>query len=1312
MSVFSLLAPKTPDPRPFLDVSLNDRHITALIDSGAELSVIDFRSFCKLSPRPKLSPCKVQLKTANNSPIQVVGEGIFAISLGKSLTMHRNLVVAKNLNSSLILGADTLNEESLLLDLRNRKLRKSNNYNSSLGTVHAKRDITILPQQERLVDLFASQPLTDDAIFTSSNAYIPDGLISSINCKFRVLAQNPMNIPFTIRKGATLGTLSQAESVSPIRSTDPTEVPKEKYEPQVNLSLPSQNVQVNHLPSEYKSHYIRLIDSFAGVFSLDPADIGHCTVLPQNILLKDPRKIISIPPYRISPNLQPIVHSYVDKLLATGVIQRSTSPFCSPLLLVKKANSGAQQSIHEKYRVVHDFRALNDNTVRDSYPLHNLYDLLDKVAQAKVWSVIDLSSGFWNQSLNPDSRPLTAFAVPGKGHYEYTRSAQGLCNSPATFQRLLDFVVRDIPDVYVYIDDLVISSKDHASHLKTLQLVFERFRKYNFRCRPHKMQLATGEINYLGYNLSQQHGIRPGQAKTEAIKNWNPPTTVTEVKQFLGLCSFFRRTLPNFATIASPLTKLTRKDSEWSQGSLPKIALEAFQNLQSKLITRPCLQAPKFGQPFILTVDASKVGFGATLSQQGVHGEHPVAYASRTLSDRETKNAPFHLEYMAMVWACRHFKPYLVGKQFTLRTDHKPLQVMNKTKGQAFDRFLLELSEFDFKVEYIPGNIMPSDGLSRLPAAAVSSMTYDLKSQINISWSQIKELQQQDKWVKALVVFLLYQSLPKDPELRSFVQANSKNLTIQDKVLCHSSSATNTAVAFAPMGLRSTLLRLAHDHPLAGHYSVSKTLATLSQYWYWPDIHSDVDIHCRSCYTCQKTNVKQSPPVPLGRLPPPSGFNDRVHIDLLGPLPLNLGNKYVMVMVDSYSKWINLAPLPDKKMETVAQSFMDSWVTMFGPCQTLVSDLGTEFHNSAFATLASGFQIHQNFSSTGHAMSNGQAETIVKEVLHYLRRFLENSNNWMESLPKIRFSHNTSIHSSSKQTPYFSVFHARPTVPYGHLSPPSKPNYSDSPVQEYLNHLHHLRNTVQNENQKAAEAAKKYYDKRAKDRSFEKGDKVFIHRGHTGTQFQKFQHKFKGPYIVLDVLSDQNLTIVPYEKQTGRIKPFTIHANNVKLAPALLQIYNTTEMPVNTATPNVPKILPPRVIDPPFADDDNTEIVLPDPHIFQAPATPPVLSPPLMPQPPLSVSDPPVMRSPLQQPASDPTPNPAQAPAPPSVRQTRSKTGTLPDDILHFYPPIRRTLRSNSPIDQPAPPVSLQPTPRHNRNTFTKFRKALTPKKK
>jgi hypothetical protein len=331
------------------------------------------------------------------------------------------------------------------------------------------------------------------------------------------------------------------------------------------------------------------------------------------------------------------------------------------------------------------------------------------VAAANVWSVIDLSSGFWNQQLEEESMEKTAFTIPSMGVFEYTRSAQGLMNSSANFQRLLDYVIRGLARCYCYIDDVLVASSSHEQHLGDLENLFCRFRKYNLKIRLSKLQLGTCDITYLGYNLNKVHGIRAGEAKIRAVKEWPAPADVTQVKQFLGLCSFFRRTIQSFSGIAQPLTKLTRKDSEWRKGILPKEALEAFGTLKSALCRRPALKPVNFSTEFIVTCDAStKNGLGAILSQKHEGVEYPCAYASRTLSTAEKNYAAFQLEQMAMLWAMKHFRPYLCGKHFTVRTDHKPLVGLNRIQGQQMQRMHSELEEFQpFTVEYISGEQIP-----------------------------------------------------------------------------------------------------------------------------------------------------------------------------------------------------------------------------------------------------------------------------------------------------------------------------------------------------------------------------------------------------------------------------------------------------------------------------------------------------------------------------------------------------------------------------------------------------------------------------
>jgi hypothetical protein len=198
--------------------------------------------------------------------------------------------------------------------------------------------------------------------------------------------------------------------------------------------------------------------------------------------------------------------------------------------------------------------------------------------------------------------------MPGMGHFENNRSAQGLCNKPSAFQRILDHVTAGLKGVYVYIEDMVVVSKDYESRKIQLDQFFQRFREYGLKCKLSKLHLAAEEANYLGYNISQKNGIRAGELKTQAIKKWEAQTDITQIKQFIGLCSFFRYTIQDFGKLSSPLTRLTRKDSVWKCGVLPEAAMTAFCTLKDNLVKRPSLRAVDFHKEFFPTVDSSKMG--------------------------------------------------------------------------------------------------------------------------------------------------------------------------------------------------------------------------------------------------------------------------------------------------------------------------------------------------------------------------------------------------------------------------------------------------------------------------------------------------------------------------------------------------------------------------------------------------------------------------------------------------------------------------------------------------------------------------------
>ena len=1151
--------------RPFLQLIINDHKVPALVDSGSHATVLREDVFLSLTNPQPLQYSLKELSAATGTPLNNLGEWQTQVKI-RGNTYYLTFTIVRQLNVECILGTDAIKGLGILID---------SNLNVTLGNagnrIRLAKRCTVEPNSERLWVGTPDHQITAGLYLIDEGPFLSPGLIVVKSKNVPIVLRNVSNEPKTFLKGQEMGQLFAVSEGDLLQEMRPTYAQVTSITSGPKSCISEQMVDLSKIPERERGRYLQLLNEFKDIFSLDPTDLGHCEVLPQRIILKDPSKITCIPPYRIPHHLLPVVDEYVNTLLRLKVIRKSTSPFSSPLMLVQKpikeGIDPSQIPITQRYRIVHDFRKLNSNTIKDSYPMRNLYEMIDDVSQGNCYSVIDMSNAFWSQDLDPSSCQFMAFGVPGKGHFEYTRSAQGLCNSPASFQRLLDFVMQGLPRVYVYIDDVVLADRTHREHLETLRKVFERFRKYNLKCRLSKLQIGAAEINYLGYNISKEKGIRAGLGKIEAIKRWAEPASVTEIKQFLGLCSFFRRTIKDFAVIAGPLTRLTRKDAKWRGGALPEEASRAFFLLKEKLSKRPCLQPVNFDEEFILTVDgSSQLGFGAILSQFKNGVEHPCAYASKSLGKGEKNAAATVAEAQAILWACKHFRPYLQGKHFIIRSDHRPLQGLNRLQGQTLERIHAELEMYQpFTIKYLPGKKMPADGLSRLgghrPRETINSIENSLPQSLLLSWEQIHALQKDDILCKALVCALSFNSLPMAPTLREKVQKLKGKVCLLQNVLCVRSKE-GQILPMAPAGLRQSLVQICHDNPISGHFSSHKTYNRIKAHWWWENMQRDVEIYCRNCHKCASVNLPHSlKPLPLQEPEHPRFFGDIVSIDLLGPLPSSPeGHKYLLVATDCYSKWIELIPLLNKTTDHVATNLLTGWVHRHGCFRTLRSDKGSEFDSKLMVQLKEKLGFKHIFSSVAHPMSNGISENHNRMILNYLRKYLEDSNDWVDLLPSICFAYNTSVHSSTKYTPFFLVYNRRPTLPHQVLFNDAPLSYATTDLATTLNLMQRTRQRVLQELHSEFLAQKAQFDKRAELKQLAVGDRVYIRKSHSGTQFQKFQPIFRGPLQILKLLPNNNVEL--QEEITN--KKYRCHSNLLKLVPFVLQNWDTMATPGST----------------------------------------------------------------------------------------------------------------------------------------------------
>ena len=474
---------------------------------------------------------------------------------------------------------------------------------------------------------------------------------------------------------------------------------------------PEQRKQLEELVGEYQDitaiNFSQLKDSAKGF--VHEVDTGESRPIKQA-------------PYRTNPVYRDWAKTEIAKLLKGGVITYSKSPWASPIVIVPKKEividpiTGERKEITAP-RLCVDYRELNKVTVTDGLPMPLVEDLLEMVGEdPEFFSSLDLITGYHQVWLSEDARKKSAF-VTQDGQYEYLRMPFGMCNAPATFQRIMNTIFEDLIGkcVTVYIDDIQLYTKTFKEHLYYLEEIFQRLRKHGFYLKAKKCTLATHEMKYLGFIVNKQ-GIVADPSKIEAMTSFRRPTHISGVRAFLGLIRFYRRFIPDCSKITYPLNVLLRNNGNFHWGNDQE---EAYQTIIKKLTQTPVLKRPEWDKPFTLCTDGSSIGLGAVLSQKDKQGrERVIAYASKGTNDAEANYEATKLECLAVKWAIGHFHHYLIGRHFTLITDHSALQWLFKRPNPTgiYARWIMKLQEYDFKVIHRPGKQIPHvDALSRAP---------------------------------------------------------------------------------------------------------------------------------------------------------------------------------------------------------------------------------------------------------------------------------------------------------------------------------------------------------------------------------------------------------------------------------------------------------------------------------------------------------------------------------------------------------------------------------------------------------------------
>lgn len=541
--------------------------------------------------------------------------------------------------------------------------------------------------------------LLEEDLKISDKAFINAGLYSVNNFETYAVMTNNSSKPTSVRASSLCVELNNFETALPDQS------PPEHNNPEL-LSL----IRQQHLNSEEKSMLRKLILKYAHCFHTNESQLSFTNTVKHKINTTDDLPVYS-KNYRYPFCHRQEVQKQIRKMLNDGIIRPSDSPWSSPIWIVPKKLDASGE---KKWRLVIDYRKLNEKTIDDRYPVPNITDVLDKLGKCQYFTTLDLASGFHQVEIEPKDIPKTTFCVEN-GHYEFIRMPFGLKNAPSTFQRVMDNVLREHIGklCFVYMDDIIVYSTSLEEHICSLKKIFETLDKYNLKLQLDKCEFLSKEVAYLGHIVTPE-GIKPNPDKIKAIIDWPLPRNDKELRGFLGTLSYYRRFIKDLARIIKPLTSPLCKGQKLEH--TPEF-IETFAKCKALLTSSHVLQYPDFSQPFILTTDASNSAIGAVLSQGPIGRDRPVAFASRTLCRTEENYSAIEKELLAIIWACKYFRPYLYGRKFTLYTDHQPLTYAfgTKTTNNRLIRWRLDLAEYQYDIRYKPGrqNVV-ADGLSRI----------------------------------------------------------------------------------------------------------------------------------------------------------------------------------------------------------------------------------------------------------------------------------------------------------------------------------------------------------------------------------------------------------------------------------------------------------------------------------------------------------------------------------------------------------------------------------------------------------------------